>query len=524
MSIQINQITKKYAEDIILDTISLKINDHEHLGIIGENGCGKSTLLKIIAGLENVQQGEVILSKNTKVAYLNQTFESYEGNVEEFLLNSFQELNELQIRMHEYEQQIACCLDEQEMNRLLTQYGRLCERFECSGGYEVTSFLQQITSGLNISHLCEKAYNALSGGEKMRVHLAKLLLQKPNVLLLDEPTNHLDFKGIVWLENYLKSIDAIVIIVSHDRMFLNHTVSRLLEIECGEITNYIGNYDAYKSGKALLLERLREDYDQQQKLILKLQNSIRRYRQWGNESDNEKFYKKAKQLERKLETLERLKLPKASQREMQISIKECERSAKEVLTCTDLMKRFGEKVILNHAQFSLYWQDRVAIAGENGCGKSTFIKAIMQEDGLDGGEIKIGSRVKIGYLPQIIKYENDKMRLIDYFINKASVSEENARRYLHKFGFSHVDMPKWLRHLSGGESVRLKLALILLEGVNFIIFDEPTNHLDYQSIEIIEELLTDFHGTLLIVSHDRMFIEKLCDLQITLKDGEFICE
>lgn len=518
MTIQINKVTKKYTEDVILDHITLKINDNEHIGIVGENGCGKSTFLKILAGKENIQEGEIIISKNTKIEYLEQMFPVFDGSVSEYLMSSRSDIMQMQKQMRQIEKEMnqTASLDE-----LLEKYGRLCERFEHAGGYDILYQMDQIAKGLQMAHLMENPYSILSGGEKMRVNLAFMLMKKPDVLLLDEPTNHLDYSGIIWLENYLQSLNKTVVIVSHDRMFLNHTVSKIYEIECAEMIMYAGNYDYYKKEKELRLERLKHDYEEQQKYILKLQNAIRRYRQWADTGDNESFYKKAKQLEKKLFQIEKLRMPKTVQREMKITLHSCERSSKEVLICENICKRFGEKAVLDHADFKIYWQDRIALCGDNGCGKSTFIRILMNRESLDEGEIKIGNHVHIGYLPQVIDFSDEKKRILEYFCYEACLNEEQARRYLRKFGFAAEDMPKRLAHLSGGERVRLKLALILKDKVNFIIFDEPTNHLDFASIEIIESILKEYTGTLLIVSHDRYLMDRLTEQKLLLKNGKF---
>ena len=521
MTIHVNNVIKKYGEEVLFDGIQLKISDKERIGIVGENGSGKSTLLKILAGIENIQAGEIIVSKNTKIAYLDQSVEGMKGTVRSYLMESYRQILDLEMRNRELEKKMAIELDEERLELLLEQYGKSCSQFEMLGGYDISYQLERVAEGLNLVHLLERDISALSGGERVRVKLAKLLLQKADVLLLDEPTNHLDFSGIRWLEDYLHDLDKTVIIVSHDRMFLNHTVSKIFEIELGEIIVYHGNYDAYKKEKILRLEQLQKDYDLQQKMILKLQNAIRRYRQWAVEGDNESFYKKAKQLERKLDEIDRLRKPQSAYRRIDVHLKQTQRSSREVITCENMVKQFGDKVILDHADFYLMWQDRVVICGDNGCGKSTFIKLLLQEEELEEGEIRFGNHVQIGYLPQMICFPQEKKRLIEYFCYEAMMNEEEARAYLHHFGFVHGDMLKRLSFLSGGERVRLKLALILKQEVNFIIFDEPTNHLDYTSIEIVEQVLREFKGTLLVVSHDRYFIERINAVEFILEKGCF---
>ena len=380
--------------------------------------------------------------------------------------------------------------------------------------------VEQIACGLQIEHLLQSDYQVLSGGEKTRVNLAKQLLMKPDVLLLDEPTNHLDFVGIRWLENYILNLKETVIIVSHDRTFLNHTVKKIYEITYGELSMYIGDYDAYRRQKQERYLLWQQDYEEQQKQIKKLQDAIRRFRQWGHEGDNEKFFKKAKMLEKRLANIERIKRPQILTRHFDVSVKEKESYSKKVLTIHQLSKAYGEKQLFDQADADVYWQDRIAVCAENGQGKSTLIKMIMGEENADSGEISLASSVQIGYLPQMILFPKEEERILAYAQFMLSLNEEDTRRYLTRFGFDQADMYKRLKVLSGGERTRLKLALILKQEVNLIIFDEPTNHLDFTSIEIIEQTLQEYTGTLLVVSHDRYFIQTLCEKVWLIKAGK----
>lgn len=293
MTIQLNHITKTYSQDIVLDDITMKITDGEHIAIVGENGCGKSTLLKIIAKIEPCQEGEILISKQTNIAYLDQMFDSYDGIVLEYLMQAYHEVAKIQEQMQALEDRMQTA-NASELEVQLRKYGNLQERFEHMEGYQLMTFVEQIAQGLQISHLLKRQYATLSGGEMARVNLARQLLQKPDVLLLDEPTNHLDFAGIRWLENYLMNLKETVIIVSHDRTFLNHTVKKIYEILWGELQMYQGNYDTYRKQKQERFLLLQQNYEEQQKEIKKMQDAIRRFRQWGHEGDNEKFYKKAK--------------------------------------------------------------------------------------------------------------------------------------------------------------------------------------------------------------------------------------
>lgn len=313
MTIQLNHVTKAYTQDIVLDDITMKITDGEHLAIVGENGCGKSTLLKVIAGIEAYQEGEVLVSKNTKIAYLNQMFDEFEGIVFQYLMQAHEEIVKMQIQLNELEDSMAEA-DMNELENILKKYGNLQERFDQCGGYQLMTSVEQIAHGLQIDHLLQSDYSQLSGGEKTRVNLARALLLKPDVLLLDEPTNHLDFTGIRWLENYILNLKETVIIVSHDRTFLNHTVKKIYEITWGELNLYVGDYDDYRRQKQERYLQWAQDYEEQQKEIKKIKDAIRRFRQWGHEGDNEKFFKKAKMFEKRLENIERIRRPQALNR------------------------------------------------------------------------------------------------------------------------------------------------------------------------------------------------------------------
>lgn len=515
MTIHLQNITKSYTQDIILDDLTMKITDGEHIAIVGENGCGKSTLLKVIAGIENIQEGERIVSKNTKISYLNQNFDEFSGTVEAYLLQTYGEVLQLRKQM-EILEYAMCEVDEEEMDHVLKKYGNIQERFEQLDGYHIFTFVDQIAQGLQFSSLLYSEYEVLSGGEKARVNLAKRLLEKPDVLLLDEPTNHLDFKGITWLENFLENDKQTIIVVSHDRMFLNHCVSKIYEISCGELSVYHGNYDIYRKEKAERFLRLQQDYEAQQGEIKRLETAIRQFRQWGREGDNEKFFKKAKMLEKRLDKIERMKAPKQIQRNMTFTLSMAQRSSKYVIEIKNLGHCF-DKLLFEHVNVSLCWQDRVAICGRNGTGKSTLIKLIMGMEEIQEGEIKFGYGVNIGYLPQMIDFPKD-MTILDYAKKELCKNEEDTRRYLMGYGFDHIDMMKRLSALSGGEKTRLKLAEMLSKEINLMILDEPTNHLDFTSIDIIEENLRNFNGTLLVVSHDRYFIQSLCHKVWTLEN------
>lgn len=505
MKINLNNITKIYADEAILEACDLEVKLGDHIAIVGENGSGKSTLLKIIAGLENYQEGQRIVPKDIKVGYMHQQFPRFEGTAHAYVMDQFGELLELERRMQILEQGFATSDD---LDLDLEKYERVTHQFEAQGGYQVGNDIQRIATGLAISNVLEQDYNELSGGQKTRIELVKLLVSNVDVLCLDEPTNHLDYDGIQWLENYCKSLRKTLIIVSHDREFLNQVVAVIHDIEDGSIVTYHGNYDSFQIQKKERFARLVLDYEAQQKIIQKLKLAIRRYRQWGHESDNEDFFKRAKAIEKRLEKMEKLPKPEELERKLNLSFDLKNRSGKQVLVAQALDVGYTHP-LGNPKNLNILWQERVALLGANGTGKSTLIKTIMGEIPALGGTLKIGESVSIGYLPQQHVFEDDNERILSFTQRSLSLSEFDARRMLAQFGFYQSDVYKPIRYLSGGEKVRIKLMEIMHRKHNLIVLDEPTNHLDIQSCEILEDVLMQYQGTLIVVSHDRYFLRRL---------------
>ena len=507
MLVQLQKITKNYGTELLFEELNLQINKGEKIGLIGANGSGKSTILKIITGLETVDSGTVSCKKNSHIGYLVQMPEASEQQVKEYLLATFTELNLIQKQLSYLEEEMA--ISGCDLERVLTRYGQKQEEFQQAGGYEIENKLDMITNGLMIKHLMTKKLSELSGGEQTIVNLARILLQENDLVLLDEPTNHLDTKRITWLEGYLSHEKTAYLIVSHDRLFLDHTVEKIVELEDGRIQEYKGNYSTYKKQKEEQLEKLRKDFEQQQKEIQKLKLAIRRFRQWGHEGDNEKFFKKAKQLEKRLEKIQKIPKPKNDSSKLGKTFIEMSRSGKEVLQFKELSKCYSEKVLFDKIDFSLFWQDHAAIIGENGSGKSTLLKLALKLEHFESGEIKQGTNLQIGYLPQVIEYERPNQTVLQSFSEACSLVEQTSRQALAKYSFYSEDVTKQVRFLSGGEKIRLELAKLMHKEVNFLVLDEPTNHLDIETREEIEEILEEFKGTMLVVSHDRFFLQKM---------------
>ena len=507
MVVQLQRITKNYGTDPLFEEVNLQISKGEKIGLIGTNGSGKSTILKIITGIETVDSGTVSCKKNSRIGYLAQIPELSEQMVKDYLLETFTVLNSTQSQLTRLEEQMM--MPECDLEKIMSRYGQKQEEFQQAGGYEMDNRLEMIANGLMINELLPKKLSELSGGEQTIVCLARILLQENDLVLLDEPTNHLDAKRIAWLEGYLTHETTAYLIVSHDRLFLDHTVEKIVELEDGRIQEYKGNYSAYKHQKEEQLEKLRKDFAEQQKEVQKLKLAIRRFRQWGNEGDNEKFFKKAKQLEKRLEKIQKIPKPKNDSSKLGKTFIEMSRSGKEVLQFKELSKCYSEKVLFDKIDFSLFWQDHAAIIGENGSGKSTLLKLALKLEHFESGEIKQGTNLQIGYLPQVIEYERPNQTVLQSFSEACSLVEQTSRQALAKYSFYSEDVTKQVRFLSGGEKIRLELAKLMHKEVNFLVLDEPTNHLDIETREEIEEILEEFKGTMLVVSHDRFFLQKM---------------
>lgn len=509
MLVQLQKITKNYGSVPLFEEVNLQINQGEKLGLIGTNGSGKSTMLRIITGREPVDSGTVSCKKNIRIGYLAQMPEVYEQQVKTYLLETFTLQNSIQNQLTHLEE--AMTDPDCDLEKTLARYGQKQEEFQQAGGYEMENRLEMIANGLMITHLLSKKLSELSGVEQTIVSLARILLQENELVLLDEPTNHLDAKRITWLEGYLTHEKTAYLIVSHDRLFLDHTVDKIIELESGQLQEYKGNYSAYKRQKEEQLEKLRKDFAEQQKETQKIKLAIRRFRQWGHEGDNEKFFKKAKELEKRLEKIQKIPKPKDETTKLGKKFKEADRSGKEVLHFKAVSKRYAEHRLFDQIDFSLFWQEHSAIIGENGVGKSTLLKLALELELADSGEIKQGANLQVGYLPQVIDYEQPNQTILTSFSQSCSLPERESRQALAKYSFYSEDMMKQVRFLSGGEKIRLELAKLMHNEVNFLVLDEPTNHLDIETREEIEEILEAFKGTLLVVSHDRYFLQKMFD-------------
>ncbi|QDQ02050.1 ABC-F type ribosomal protection protein [Lysinibacillus fusiformis] len=505
MQIKAEQIQKVIGGNVLFEGLQLEVNSGEHVAIVGVNGCGKTTLLQLLAGTDAPDKGRIIKSKDATIGYLHQIPSYPLLTAKEVLEEAFANIYALKAKMTMLEQEMQA----EVTDKVLQQYGHIQELFMQQGGYEVDAQLAMIANGLGITPLLTQPFTNLSGGEKTKVMLGQILLSNPSILLLDEPTNHLDMQAIEWLENYVQNFAGIIIAVSHDRQFMNQMAQKIIEIEDGEAFTYQGNYDAFVAQKEAKIEQQFAEFEEQQKKIKKMQEAIKRLKQWANEANppSASLHRRAKSMEKALARIARVKRP-VTKKKMNLALTMAERSGKEVVQLQEISHAF-EKPLLKESNLAVYFGERLALVGDNGSGKTTLLKMILGEIVPSKGHCKVGSSVKIGYLSQQFEHENPTIRLIDAFRERVAVSEAEARHILAQFLFYGYDVFKKVRDLSGGEKMRLRLAQLMHEDINLLVLDEPTNHLDIEAREVLEDTLESFEGTIIGVSHDRYFLQKI---------------
>ena len=521
--LDVNKLSKSFGFGELFKNVSFSLNEGETISIVGPNGCGKSTLLKLITGEQRADGGSVFIKKGVKVAYLDQVSADKvdDRKVIDILKDAFTEINNMSATLKYYENLMQNPVE--DYNKTLEKYCKLVEEFSRLGGYDVDVEIGAVCSGLNIKkELFNRNYTSLSGGEKTLIQLAKALLQKPDLLLLDEPTNHLDIERIEWLESYIKSFKGACVIVSHDRYFLDKMSNKILDLTNVEPKIYNTNYTGYLKERERDFEKQLSAYKDQQLVIKRLREQIKYFSEMGMAKDSPTLLNRAKAMQTQLSRILDNKIEKPIEpRKIRLAFDREKKSSKRVFETKNLtvFTPDGRK-ILNGINFIITQGERVALIGANGSGKTTFLKILLGTQELrHEGEVIIGPSVKIGYLPQIISFENDKFTILNYFKDEASISEEQARRILASFQFYKDDVDKKVKNLSGGERIRLRLAVLLQQKLNCLVFDEPTNHIDISTKEVLEKALNDFSGTILFVSHDRYFINKLADKVVEFKNG-----
>ncbi len=523
--INVSTISKNFGYGLLFRELSFSLNEGERISIVGANGCGKSTLLKMIAGLEKCDKGSINVKKGEKIAYLDQASPDRHDDrlVEEVLRDAYSDLFKIENKMNDILKKMESEKDTEEYERLIKHYGDLQERFQNSGGYNITTNIDIVCSGLKISNEIRlQKYDSLSGGEKTLIHLAKSLVQEPDILLLDEPTNHLDINKIEWLESYIKNYKGAVVIVSHDRSFLDNMSDKILEIDNGEGTIYSTNYTDYLNEKEKRFEKLITNWEEQQVYFKRLEDEAKRMAQAGMATNSTAMTRKASVI---FNRLEREKAKTAIKRpvenkKLKIGFDELQKNSKRVIELKDLTVTTGERNIVDKADMYVSKGERIAMVGPNGSGKSAIIKTIVGEQNLPiAGEVIVSPSVKIGYLSQIIEFKDEKQPLLDYFREETGINEETSRSILTRFIFGQEDIFKRIGSLSGGERIRLRLAILLQQQINTLVFDEPTNHIDIPTKESLEEAIENFEGTILAVSHDRFFINKFAEKVVEVENG-----
>ena len=501
----IQNLHKAYGGNVVLKDVSLTLQDHQRMGLVGVNGCGKTTLLKILAGIEHADGGAVSLMKGVRVGYMEQQYTA-EGNstVFEEMKRVYEPVFAMEEKLRQLEKQMASA-GEQELKRLGDAYSRLSDAFEKADGYAWKSAINGVLSGLGFrKEQYDQPAHLLSGGELTRLSLARLLLQKPDLLLLDEPTNHLDLDALDWLEHYLAEYRGTLLVVSHDRYFLDHVCTHVSELLLGTLEQYTGNYSAYMQQRAERFEIRMRAWEQQQKLIAREEAIIARYKSFNRE----KSIRAAESREKRLEKIERLDKPQ-DERQVRFRFEAKRRTGEDVLFLRDLSKSFGDRTLFQHVNLTLRAGDRVALLGPNGIGKSTLLKCLVGEESPDTGAVRWGANVDMGYYDQ--KQEGlhpEKTVLNEVWDAFPRLEQNEVRGALGLFLFTGEDVFMPIHTLSGGEKGRVALTKLMLRRDNLLLLDEPTNHLDMDSREVLEDALENFEGTILAVSHDRYFINR----------------
>ncbi len=506
MILSCNNIEKSFDGNTILSKCSFIANEHEKIAVVGINGAGKSTLLKIIMKELPADSGDVIIAKDTSIGYLAQHQDvSSENSIYEELLTVKKEILDMERKMRSLELRMKTLAGE-ELESALKTYTNLTHQFELQNGYACKSEVTGVLKGLGFTEEeFGKSISTLSGGQKTRVSLGKLLLSKPDIILLDEPTNHLDIGSITWLENYLSNYNGTVIIVAHDRYFLDKVVSKIVEIDKGKVTVFSGNYTDYANKKAMLRDAELKQYINQQREIKHQEEVITKLRSFNRE----KSIRRAESRQKMLDKIEVLDKPDGPDKTMRFCLEPKVLSGNDVLTVEGLSKAFGSRMLFENLDFQIKRGEKVAIIGNNGTGKTTILKIINYLIPPDSGEIFLGSKVNIGYYDQEHHVLDMEKTIFDEISDAyPNLTNTEIRNVLAAFLFTGEDVFKLIGDLSGGERGRVSLAKLMLSEANFIILDEPTNHLDIQSKEILEDALNDYTGTVLYVSHDRYFINR----------------
>ena len=514
VDIQVTNLTKFFViGENLLENLTFEIQEGECVAILGRNGCGKTTLFNILTGQMDYDSGEVYVNPNKKLGLISQIPRFPEGfTVEDVLRSAFADILLVRQKMELLEREMANGATDAQ----LREYDALTNRFQTGGGYDMDVEVDKICNGLGITpEQRSQEFSSLSGGEKTRVNLARLLLEKTDILLLDEPTNHLDLNSVEWLEQYINTFKGTVLTISHDRYFIDQVADRVIEITEGHAEFYSGNYSFYMDEKQARFDLQLKQYEQEQAKLRQLGYTVERMKGWG--INNRTLYRRAMSIQHRMERIRKTEKPK-KERTMKASFGEKEFSGDIVFKMKNVSKSFGDRVLFSDVNLTVEGGERIALLGDNGTGKTTFIRCLLGDEDC-AGKIQFGPTVKFGYLPQIIHFDHPERSLYDTMLYEKNCTPQTARDRLGAFLFQGEDVFKQVGNLSGGEQSRLRLCMLMDEKINLLILDEPTNHLDIASREWVEAAIEEFEGVLLFVSHDRYFIEKFAERIWLLEDG-----
>ena len=499
----------------ILDGLTFTVNSGERVGILGHNGCGKTTLFRILAGEIGWDEGEVMVAPGKRLGLISQIPVYPDGwTTEDVLRSAHKRLYEISDRLDE----LGLLMEHDQSPALLQEYDRLSDDFRRLGGYDMDTARNRVANGLDIpAAMREQAFDSLSGGEKTRVNLARLILEDTDILLLDEPTNHLDLRATEWLEDYLLHFKGTVLSISHDRWFIDRVAQRCIEIVDGKAEFYSGGYSFYLEERQRRFEEKMRKYEKDQAKIEQLTRAAEQMHLWAF-MGNDKLHKRAFSMEKRIEKLSHTEKP-TEQKKLSVKFRQREFEGDEVLVMEGLSKSFGEKKLFSDLDLTVTGGERIALIGDNGTGKSTLVKLIMGDETPDAGYVYRGPAVRTAYLPQMVSFSVPERSAYDTMLYDCRCQPQEARDRLAAFGFRGEDVFTPVGTLSGGEKSRLRLCMLMGADINFLILDEPTNHLDIASREWMEDALSDYEQTLLFVSHDRYFIEKFATRIWALSDG-----
>jgi len=514
VDIQVKNLTKFFViGENLLENLSFEIQEGECVAILGRNGCGKTTLLNILTGQMDYDDGEVYVNPDKKLGLISQIPKFPLGfTVEDVLRSAYADL----MRVRQKMELLECEMVKGATEEQLREYDRLTNVFQSGGGYDMDVEVDKICNGLAITaDQRVQEFSSLSGGEKTRVNLARLLLEKTDILLLDEPTNHLDLNSVEWLESYINAFKGTVLAISHDRYFIDRVADRCIEITEGHAEFYSGNYSFYMDEKQARFNLQLKQYEQEQAKLKQLGYTVERMKGWG--INNRTLYRRAMSIQHRMERIKKTEKPK-TEKKMKATFGERDFSGDIVFKMKNVAKGFGDRILFSDVNLTVEGGERIALLGDNGTGKSTFIKCLLGDEDC-AGKIQFGPTVKFGYLPQIIHFAHPERTLYDTMLYEKNCTPQVARDRLGAFLFQGEDVFKQVGNLSGGEQSRLRLCMLMDEKINLLILDEPTNHLDIASREWIEAAIEEFEGVLLFVSHDRYFIEKFAERIWLLEDG-----